>query len=113
GSNFWLKRVHPFYFAKRGHDQVQDGSEDFLNTGIRFHFTRQGYLNIAHGQGHEPWIGRRFRTGADVNIYSSVQIFRWLSINGGLLEPPVLSYANIISVSGRCNSNSFWFSVTP
>jgi hypothetical protein len=101
GSNFWLKRVHPFYFAKRGHDQVQDGSEDFLNTGIRFHFTRQGYLNIAHGQGHEPWIGRRFRTGADVNIYSSVQIFRWLSINGGFIKSRDIYYDKINPFQGR------------
>jgi len=113
GSNFWLKRVHPFYFAKRGHDQVQDGSEDFLNTGIRFHFTRQGYLNIAHGQGHEPWIGRRFRTGADVNIYSSVQIFRWLSINGGFIKSRDIYYDKINPFQGRSKYNSFGFSFQP
>jgi hypothetical protein len=31
---------------KRGHDSIQDGSEDFLNLGIRIHFTRQGFLNV-------------------------------------------------------------------
>jgi len=113
GSNFWLKRIHPFYFAKRGHDQVQDGSEDFLNTGIRFHFTRQGYLNIAHGQGHEPWIGRRFRVGADVNIYSSVQIFRWLSINGGFVKSRDIYYDKINPFQGRSKYNSFGFSFQP
>src|SRR5437867_197695 len=81
GSDFWLKRVHPFYWTKRGHDQVQNGSEDFLNLGIRFHFTRQGFLNITHGQGHEAWVGRRFQVGAGFNIYSSIQLYRWLSIN--------------------------------
>ena len=54
GSNFWLRRVHPYYFARRGRDEVQNGNEDFLNTGVRFHFTRQGYLDVTHGQGHEP-----------------------------------------------------------
>ena len=35
GGNFWLQRVHPYYFAKRGRDEVQDGNEDFLSTGIQ------------------------------------------------------------------------------
>lgn len=58
GSDFWLQRVHPFIFVKRGHDEVHDGDEDFLNTGIRFDFTRQGYLEVGHAQGHEAWLGR-------------------------------------------------------
>ena len=62
-QDFWLQRVHPFLFVKRGHDEVQNGDEDFLNTGIRFNFTRQGFINVSHGQGHEPWVGQRFETG--------------------------------------------------
>jgi hypothetical protein len=82
GGDFWLQRVHPYYFVKRGRDEVQNGNEDFLNAGLRFHFTRQGYFQIAHGRGHEPWLGRRFKTGGAINLYGNVQILRWLDLNG-------------------------------
>src|SRR5688572_228918 len=32
GTNFWLKRVNPYYWAKLGRDRVQDGDERFLNA---------------------------------------------------------------------------------
>ena len=102
GGNFWLQRVHPFYWAKRGHDEVQDGSEAFLNTGIRFNFTRQGYFQIARGRGHEPWLGRRFKTGGGiVNLYGNVQILRWLNINGNFNNEPRDLLRSGGSVSGR------------
>src|SRR5204863_1560585 len=52
GANFWLQRVHPYYWAKRGRDEVQDGNEGYLTTGIRFNFVRQGFLTVSHGSGH-------------------------------------------------------------
>ena len=46
GQNFWLQRISPFVFAKAGRDRLQDGDENFFNTGIRFNFTRQSNFNI-------------------------------------------------------------------
>ena len=46
GQNFWLQRISPFVFAKAGRDRIQDGDENFFNTGLRFNFTRQGNFNI-------------------------------------------------------------------
>jgi len=109
----WLKVVHPFYWVKRGRDQIQDGNEGFLHTGIRFNFTRQGFLNISHAQGHEPWIGRRFRTGADINIFGSAQILRWLSINGGFQKNHEIYYDKVNPFQGRSRSGSFGFSFQP
>jgi hypothetical protein len=87
-GNFWLQRVHPFYLAWRGHDEIHDGSEAHLITGIRFNFTRQGYFEIMRSEGHEPWLGRRFKTGRDVSFYGAVQILRWLRVNadGAVLD---------------------------
>ncbi|PYS55359.1 MAG: hypothetical protein DMG13_04410 [Acidobacteria bacterium] len=113
GSDFWLKRVHPFYWTKRGHDQVQNGSEDFLNLGIRFHFTRQGFLNINSSRGHEAWIGRRFRTGPVINAFGSTQIFRWLSINGSFTRSRDIYYDPVNPFQGRSKSGGFGFSLQP
>jgi len=113
GSNFWIKRIHPFYWAKRGHDQVQEGSEDFLNLGLRMNLTRQGFVNITSGHGHEAWLGRRFRTGGILNMYASGQIVRWLSVNGGFTKSRDIFYDRVNPFQGRSKSGSFGFSFQP
>src|SRR5262249_43765504 len=49
GTDFWIQRVHPYYFARRGHDETQDGSEALLNAGLRFNTTRQGFFDVSRG----------------------------------------------------------------
>jgi hypothetical protein len=109
----WVKRIHPFFWAKRGHDLVQDGSEDFLNLGLRFNFTRQGFLNISTGHGHEAWIGRRFKNGSVVSMFGSSQILRWLSVNGGFNKSRDIFYDRINPFQGRSQSGNFGFSFQP
>lgn len=109
----WLKRVHPYYWTKHGHDQTQNGKEDFLNTGIRFHFTRQGYLQLASGRGHEAWVGHRFKDGAVINIYSSMQMFRWLSAYGSFSKNRDIYYDLVNPYQGRSRSGSAGFSLQP
>jgi len=113
GRDFWLKRVHPFYWTKRGHDQMQNGSEDLLNLGIRFHFTRQGFLNMNSSRGHEAWIGRRFRIGAVINLSGSTQIFRWLSINGSFISSRDIYYDAVNPFLGKSTSPGFGFTLQP
>ncbi len=111
--NFWLKRVYPFYWEKRGHDQVQNGSEDFLNSGIRFNFTRQSFFNVSHGQGHEAWVGRRFRTGAEIELFGGSQIFRWLSISGNFHKSRDIYYDPVNPFAGKSKYGYFGFSFQP
>lgn len=113
GSDFWLQRVHPFYFAKRGHDEVQDGNEDFLNTGIRFNFTRQGYLEVARNRGHEPWLGRRFTTGRDINVFGHAQILRWVNVNGGFGQGPAIYYDAVDPFQGQSRGGFFGLTLQP
>ena len=113
GSNFWLQRVNPYYFTKRGRDRVQNGNEDFLLTGIRFHFTRQGYFQIAHGQGHEPWLGRRFKAGGGINLYGNVQILRWLNINGNVNTGRAIYYDPVDPFQGESRGAGIGMTLQP
>jgi len=113
GSDFWIKRIHPFYWAKRGYDQIQNGDEDFLNTGIRFNFTRQGNFNISHQAGHEVWVGQRFKTGSPINLFGSAQILRWLRINGYFNNGYSIYYDKVDPYQGKSKSGGFGFSLQP
>lgn len=97
----WLQRVHPFYFFKIGHDEVQDGSERFLNTGLRFNFTRQGFVNISHQRGHETWQGKQYQVGSDINAFGTVQATRWLGINSSGGVGPSIFYDDVDPFQGR------------
>lgn len=79
----WLKRVAPFVWVNGANDRVQGGTEHFVLPGIRFNFTRQGYLRLDLGRGRETFAGRRFRTGRN-HIDGGAQITRWLNVNGSI-----------------------------
>jgi hypothetical protein len=113
GGDFWLRRVHPYFWAKLGHDEVQNGDEGFLTSGIRFNFTKQGFLQISHNRGHEPWIGQRFKNGRDVNLYGEVQILRWLDVNTGFGAGPEIFYDPVNPFQGRTRNSSFGFTLQP
>ena len=110
GTEFFLQRIHPYIFLKRGHDDVQDGSEAFLQTGIRLNTTRQGFFDFNHSGGHEAWVGRRFNTGRDFNTFGVIQIVRWLNVNAGFNTGPAIYYDRIDPFQGR--SHSAWFGTT-
>jgi hypothetical protein len=81
-SKAWLKRAFPFFFTKLGHDRIQNGDDRFYLTGMRFNFTRQGFLSVQRAiDGREPWMGQQFKSGG-TNAFGSVQILRWLQLNG-------------------------------
>jgi hypothetical protein len=101
GSGFWLQRVHPYYFVKRGHDDVQGGSEAFLLNGIRLHTSRQGYFEVSHGRGHETWVGQRFTVGRDFNVVGVIQIVRWLNVASGFGVGPATYYDPVNPFQGH------------
>ena len=71
-------------WRKLGRDQVQDGDEAFLNTGIRFNFTRQGFLQDRPGPGPRA-VGRPAVQDRRRNRHATAtsQILRWLHVSGG------------------------------
>jgi hypothetical protein len=112
-SGAWLQRVHPFYFFKGGHDDIQNGSERMLSTGVRFHFTRQGYLEASRSNGHEPWIGRRFDVGRDIHLNGNVQLLRWLELTGSVTRGPAIFYDPIDPFQGRLHEYTFGLTLQP
>jgi len=101
GSGYWLQRVHPYVFAKRGHDDVQAGSEAFLLEGVRLHTSRQGYFELSRSTGHETWVGQRFTVGRDINVAGTIQIVRWLSIGSAFGIGPATYYDPVNPFQGH------------
>jgi hypothetical protein len=56
-------KIHPFVYAKAGRDRVQRGDERQTMTGVKLHFTRQGYVEATLSRGYEPWLGHRYDNG--------------------------------------------------
>jgi Domain of unknown function (DUF5916)/Carbohydrate family 9 binding domain-like len=109
----WIKRITPFTWNKYGRDQVQDGNERYSNSGVRFNFTRQGFLRIDHREGHEPWQGHEFKWGSDVSIQGQVQILQWLRLNGNFRTGPDTYYDRVNPFQGRSTGGEFGFVLQP
>jgi len=97
----WLQRVHPFAFVKYGKDRVQGGNEDFLNAGIRFNVTRQGFFNFSHSQGRETWQGTQYEVGSDFNFFGNMQVTRWVNLGGNYGSGPSIYYDEVNPFQGR------------
>ena len=74
----WLKRVSPFAWMQYAEDRVQGGDELFVMSGMNVSFTRQGYLRVDHGRGHETFAGREFPVTRTL-INGGAQFTRWLN----------------------------------
>ena len=97
----WLQRVHPFVFARGGHDDMQGGDEDLANTGLRFNVTRQGFFEVAHAQGHEAWHGQRYEVGNNFFVFGRMQVLRWLDFYAGSSRGPAIYYDDEDPFQGR------------
>jgi hypothetical protein len=95
-----LQRIHPFFFGKYGKDRIQDGTEYFLNTGLRFNFTRQGNLNIETSYGEEAWRGQQFKAYNNIFVFAGVQAVRWLNVYGGGYKGPAIFYDDLNPYQG-------------
>ena len=95
----WIKRVAPFVWGVMAKDRVQNGTEPFGLSGIRFNFTRQGNLRIDVGRGRETFAGRRFVVGRN-HIDGGAQITRWLRIGGAFQTGPGIFYDAVNPFAG-------------
>ncbi|HET8646056.1 MAG TPA: DUF5916 domain-containing protein, partial [Vicinamibacteria bacterium] len=77
----WFKRIVPFVFSQYGRDRIQGGDPRILVTGVRMHFTRQGFLRVDHIFGQEPWQGRTYRIN-NTRLFGEGQFTRWLYLFG-------------------------------
>jgi hypothetical protein len=109
----WLQRIHPFVFAKYGKDRIQRGDEDFINTGVRFNVTRQGFFNFSHSRGHEAWRGTRYRVGRDFNVNANMQTLRWLFLSGSVSRGPAIFYHETDHFQGRSQSFNLATTIQP
>ena len=111
-GNGAVKKIHPFYWTRYGRDQVQNGNERTLLTGIRFNFTRQGNLDIDYGWGREPWVNQRFKTDR-INSWGNVQLFRWLNLSENFQKGYATYYDPTNPFQGKIVSGSFGITLQP
>jgi hypothetical protein len=86
-----VKRIAPFVWITGAKDRVQGGTELFVLPGIRFNFTRQGYLRLDLGRGHETFAGQRFTVGR-WHADGGAQFYRWLNVYGSFERGPGIFY---------------------
>jgi hypothetical protein len=112
-SKAWLKRAFPFFWTKQGRDRIQEGRDRFFLTGMRFNFTRQGFLSVQQGiGGREPWMARQFKAGG-TNVFGSVQILRWLQLNGGANKGWSIYYDRVDPFQGKNRSLNVGITLQP
>lgn len=81
GPFAWVRRISPFAFAQGGTDRIAGGRDQLEVAGVRFNFTRLGFLRIDRSWGFEPWAGDRFARGS-LRAWGNVQLYRWLKLDG-------------------------------
>ncbi len=113
GTEFWLKRVQPFFLGKVGRDRVQQGDDRFLDAGINFHLTRQGFIQVIHNRTREPWLGRQFRRGGGINAYGGGQVLRWLNLHGSFSSNRAVYYDAFDPFQGHSRNASFGVTLQP
>ena len=101
----WLKRVNPFLWVMAANDQTQGGSELWVLPGLRFNFTRQGYLRLDVMRGHETFAHERFEVGR-VFADGGAQITKWLSFGGNVNKGPAVFYDEVDPFQGNTRSLS-------
>jgi hypothetical protein len=106
-NRFGLIRVHPFTLYKHAHDRIQDGDNNFLLTGLRFNFSRQGFLNVDHSFSREPWQGHEYDSGQDFSTFGNVQLVRWLSVSGYFRTGAAIYYDQVNPFQGAAHAGGF------
>ena len=107
-----IKKVFPFFWDRYSRDQIQNGNERMLLSGLRFRFTRQGNFDIDYGWGREPWANQRFKTDR-INSWGSVQLFRWLNLSENFQRGYATYYDPTNPFQGKVLSGSIGVTLQP
>ena len=76
------------------------GDEFFFLPALRFNFTRQGYLRVDKGVGHEYFAHQRFRTGRWM-VDGGAQWTKWLNVGVNVNKGPAIFYDPLNPFQGR------------
>ena len=96
----WIRRVNPFIWMVGAKDKAQGGDEFFFLPALRFNFTRQGYLRVDKGMGHETFAHQRFTTGRWM-VDGGAQWTKWLNVGGNVNRGPAIFYDPLNPFQGR------------
>ena len=96
----WLLRVTPFSFSQAGHDEMAGGNDMLEVAGVRFSFTRQGFLRVDRSWGFETWAAQRFGRGT-TRTFGNVQLYRWLKLEGRYIFGRAVFYDPLSPFAGR------------
>jgi hypothetical protein len=108
----WLRRVMPFAFTQADRDRIQRGDSWLNVSGVRFNFTRQGFLRVDRSFGREAFAGQRFQVGR-WRAFGNVQLYRWLYLNGNINQGYATFYDTTAPYQGRSMSTMMGFTVQP
>ncbi|MGH9308964.1 MAG: hypothetical protein ACRD1U_06300, partial [Vicinamibacterales bacterium] len=108
----WVRRISPFSFTQGGRDRSAGGNELLQVTGLRLRLTRQGFLRFDRFDGYETWAGQRFERG-NWRTQGSIQLYRWLSLDGQLMTGKAVFYDPDAPFAGRIRDSRIGVTLQP
>ena len=108
----WLLRISPFSFTQGGRDRNAGGTDLLQVTGVRVRLSRQGFLRFDRFDGHETWEGQQFDRG-NWRSQGSVQLYRWLSLDGQLMTGAAVYYDPEEPFQGRIADSRVGLTLQP
>jgi hypothetical protein len=108
----WLRRISPFSFTQGGRDRIAGGNELLQVSGVRLRFTRQGFLRVDRFDGFETWAARQFDRG-NWRTQASVQLYRWVSLDGQFLTGKSVFYDPLEPFQGRTRDTRIGMTLQP
>jgi hypothetical protein len=108
----WIKRIAPFVWGVQAKDRIENGTEPFILPGVRFNFTRQGYLRLDLGRGRETFAGQRFATGRN-HVDGGAQILRWLNVGGSIDQGAGIYYEAPVPFAGTNSRRNIRIGLQP
>ena len=102
----WIRRLSLLSFTQGGRDRLAGRGNDLLEVaGMRFNFTRQGFLRVDQSFGFEHWQGQHFDRGR-LRAFGNVQLFRWLFLDGNVSGGRAVFYDPVDPFQGRSRTFS-------
>jgi hypothetical protein len=108
----WLLRISPFSFTQGGRDRIAGGNELLQVTGLRLRFSRQGFFRVDRFDGFETWARQRFDR-VRYRLQGSVQLYRWLSLDGQSFFGDAVFYDPEEPFQGRSRDSRIGVTIQP